>query len=338
MSNFEYVFAASSKKLPFLHDKFKPRSKFAKAFSGCKKYSKLKQKAPENEADVTRLPRITYDAQDSREAPPTFGSVRRGARREYPGFTGNAKILRPSKNAKSSVQSGTNGDRNASRESHSLDDDDGYLAFPSPLEQNSLLSKRGSDERSTDPSDDWKHSQTSATRRRDQRLVNGNSSGQATQNQGTKEKDPNFKPSELISDMDSLFIGDDTDDTTNDQSTCQNGDHGQSSLESSEESTNTMPSSSKGQGIRFADNTRFDNGEKRETDKAENNPFAKNFEEKLREIRGKSGVKRERERKRLQRKKRDGEVRPLGDLITSKRLQELLSPHNAQGVTIRLHS
>lgn len=339
MSNSEYVFAASSRKLPFLHSKFKPSSKFAKAFSGCNKYSKLKKKVSEDETNVTRLPRITYNAQDSREALPTFGSVHRGTRREYPGFIGNTKIRRHNKNAQSSSKSVPNSIRNESKDSLSSKNECGYLEFLSPRELekagSSLLSKRGLDGREVERSDDWTHSQNFATKRRDQRLFSESKPDTETQKQETEEKDMNLKPSELIPEIESLNISDEKIDHT--QNNCQNGAHEPKSLKDHEDDSVDMHTS-KDQGIRFGENTYVGDGETSESEKAENDPFAKNFEHKLREIRGKSGMKRDRERKRLQRKRGDGEVRPLGDLITSKRLQELFASNTAQGVTIRLHS
>ena len=319
MSQFEYVHKASPRKLPFLHSKFKPRSKFAKSFGGCNKFSKLRQSASQDEAESVRLPRITYDAQDIRDTPPTFGSMRRGTRREYPGFSGSTKILRHNKNAHASSQAMANGVRCSSRDSHSLDGDR-YLAFPSPHEL------KDSDRGNSNPSCEWFQQQTSATRRRDQRLANGLNA--SDQSQAPEKEDSNFKPSELIKDMDSLFISDD------DEKDADNKD-----ATKIEESFSGQPTESAGvtprkdQAIRFAENTHFGDEED-----AKNDPFTRNFEEKLKEIRGKSGVKRDRTRKRLQRKRGDTEMRPLGDVITTKRLQELLLPDSTQGVTIRLHS
>ncbi|KAK3766253.1 hypothetical protein RRG08_036890 [Elysia crispata] len=328
MSSFEYVQTASPRKLPFLHSKFKPSSKFAKAFSGCSKFSKLKQSTPQDEDAFTRLPRITYNAQDIRDAPPPFGSVRRGSRREYPGFTGYTKILRHHKHSQSSSQLAANGVQNSPRNSQ-LVEEDRYLAFPSPREHKADL-----DGRSPNTSYDWSQSQSSAAKRRDQRLVNGSTNVQTMQNQETEVKDSNFNASELLSDMDSLFIGDDIEEKTDISDASKVT--GQVPLEQPVDSTSKT--SVKNHRIRFADNTHFYNEENSDNEEASNDPFARNFNEKLREIRGKSGVKRDRERKRLQRKKGDSEMRPLGDVITAKRLQELLSPNDAQGVTIRLHS
>ncbi|RUS85564.1 hypothetical protein EGW08_006647 [Elysia chlorotica] len=334
MSGYEFVHTASPRKLPFLHSKFKPSSKFAKAFSGCSKFSKLKQSASQDEEEFLRLPRISYNAQDIRDAPPPFGSAHRGSRREYPGFTGSTKIRRHTntKNTRSSSSQPTAiGVRNSSWDFQSSEEDK-YIPFPSPREQ-----KEDFDGRNADPSYDWSQAQTSATKRRDQRLVNGTTAAQAMQNKETEVKDSNSKVSELLSDVDSLFIGDDVEETTEGpgvSDACKTT--GQGSLEKPEESTSKT--SAKDQRIRFADSVHFGNEENSGDEEAKNDPFAKNFEEKLREVRGKSGVKRDRERKRLQKKKRDCEVRPLGDVITAKRLQELLSPRNEQGVTIRLHS
>ncbi|GFO31358.1 hypothetical protein PoB_005786300 [Plakobranchus ocellatus] len=322
MSKVEYIQTASPQKLPYLHSKFKPSTKFAKSFDGCSRFSKQKQYLSQNEAHFTRLPRITYNAQDFRETPPAFGSDRRGTRREYPGFTGQTRILRNKSNRKSQTTS------------------DAHLLHTSPREPKESMTHLSNDSIARDyiPENDWSKNEHSARRRRDLRLSNQISKPGHTKpisSIGRKESDVNTNTNGLISDMDSLFIYDD------DQEANVEVDHeGQKVSENFKaiNKVNEDDSPHRDTKVRFSGNTLTVSDDTSDDEDAMQDPFAKNFEEKLRGIRGKSGMKRNRTKKRLQRKRSDVDMRPLGDVITSKRLQELLSPQNAQGVTIRLHS
>ena len=259
MSSVPIIPGASAEKLPFLHSKFKARSKLAKTFGGCNRFFKARlTTTPEDPEEDLKLPRITYNARDSRTLI-TFNSTRRGSRREYAGFTGVQKNNRrkQTKNSLTSSKSSedlTNADLSNGRKWGSRE---------------SLASSR-SETGSNLPLKELRHNNTAVSE-------------------------------ELLQSLNSLFI-------INEASFEGGNSPRNANNNISQENSEALVQK---EIMKLKEATIF------ETD-----PFAKGFGKKLRGSRGNSGVKRSK------RDKHDQRI--LGDLITTKRLKEIMSPRNTE--------
>ncbi|XP_005102096.1 uncharacterized protein LOC101846592 [Aplysia californica] len=261
MSTVSIVPGASRQKLPFVHSKFKARSKFAKSFGGCSRFVKSRAAGNGESASDVKLPRITYNASDSRTVL-AFGSNRRGGRKEYPGFAGFHR-----KNTK--VQPSNN---NVTSPGRNSDDFTGHDKFS---------------DRSLSRGD----------------LVIDSSRSSVSSKDGTHSS--NVNSDDHLPPLNSLFIID----------------------EVSFEGSASNPGLAR-KDLDSDDARRQKEALKRQEDSVfQNDPFAREFGDKLKDSRGKSGVKRTNKIKGQNR-------RTLGDIMTTKRLQELLSPRQT-GVPLK---